>query len=170
MPESAVSALACASRLAQTRGSSPRFGVSSILAGRNSSGSMPAWLIRLTRRGEPEARTNLGRPIMVMSTPGWRANCADGRRPSWKANHAVGMRCRARRRRVRKARPARGAETSGSGAESQPQRNARPMRAIRSAVRLLFVAGGGGAEALPDPPHELVADLAIGVEPLLAVA
>jgi len=28
------------------------------------SGSMPAWLSRLSRRGEPEARTILGRPSM----------------------------------------------------------------------------------------------------------
>jgi hypothetical protein len=34
---------------------------------------------------------------------------------------------------------------------------------------LLFIARGYGAEALPDPAHQLVADVAIGVEPLLAV-
>src|SRR5579862_5690804 len=60
---SAASALLRASRVAQARGSSPRFGVSSISAGRNASGSMPAWLINASRRGEPEASTNLGRPI-----------------------------------------------------------------------------------------------------------
>src|SRR6185312_4701712 len=61
---SAASALARASRTAQARGSSPRFGVSSMSAGRSASGSMPAWLTSDSRRGEPEARTNLGRPIM----------------------------------------------------------------------------------------------------------
>src|SRR4051812_32276791 len=61
---SAASALARASRLAQARGNSPRFGVSSTSDGRSASGSMPAWLSRLSRRGEPEARTNLGRPSM----------------------------------------------------------------------------------------------------------
>src|SRR5580704_7205650 len=60
---SAASALLRASRVAQARGSSPRFGVSSISAGRNASGSMPAWLTSVSRRGEPEASTNLGRPI-----------------------------------------------------------------------------------------------------------
>src|SRR5271154_7163174 len=50
---SAASALVRASRVAQARGSSPRFGVS----------SMPAWLISVSRRGEPEASTNFGRPI-----------------------------------------------------------------------------------------------------------
>src|ERR1700744_6496288 len=60
---SAASALARASRLAQARGSSPRFGVSSMSAGRSASGSMPAWLISGSRRGEPEASTNFGRPI-----------------------------------------------------------------------------------------------------------
>src|SRR5690348_14589416 len=33
-------------------------------AGFNASGSMPAWLMSDSRRGEPEASTNLGRPIM----------------------------------------------------------------------------------------------------------
>src|ERR1700730_5120134 len=60
---SAASALLRASRVAQARGSSPRFGVSSISAGRSASGSMPAWLISVSRRGEPEASTNFGRPI-----------------------------------------------------------------------------------------------------------
>src|SRR3954469_5005407 len=59
---SAASALARASRLAQARGNSPRRGVSSTSAGRSASGSMPAWLSNDRRRGEPEARTNLGRP------------------------------------------------------------------------------------------------------------
>src|SRR5579864_4315656 len=60
---SAASALARASRVAQARGSSPRFGVSSMSAGRSASGSMPAWLMSASRRGEPEASTNFGRPI-----------------------------------------------------------------------------------------------------------
>jgi hypothetical protein len=34
----------------------------------------------------------------------------------------------------------------------------------------LFIPGGGRAEPLPDPAHQVVADFAIGVEPLLAVA
>src|SRR5262245_689167 len=38
-------------------------------AGRSASGSMPAWLISVTRRGEPEARTSLGRPIMKKNFP-----------------------------------------------------------------------------------------------------
>src|SRR5882724_9593543 len=63
---SAASALARASRLAQARGSSPRCGVSSTLAGRSASASMPAWLMSVTRRGEPDARTSLGRPIMCV--------------------------------------------------------------------------------------------------------
>src|SRR4051812_15587110 len=62
---SAASALARASRVAQARGSSPRLGVSSSSAGRSASGSMPIWLMSETRRGEPEARTNLDRPIML---------------------------------------------------------------------------------------------------------
>src|SRR6185503_18062421 len=33
-------------------------------AGLSASGSMPAWLISASRRGEPDASTNLGRPIM----------------------------------------------------------------------------------------------------------
>src|SRR5271169_5923154 len=60
---SAASALLRASRVAQARGSSPRFGVSSISAGRKASGSIPAWLISASRRGEPEASTNFRRPI-----------------------------------------------------------------------------------------------------------
>src|SRR5262249_47226099 len=64
-PANAASALARASRLAHARGSSPRFGISSSSAGRSASGSMPAWLISARRRrGEPEASTNLGRPII----------------------------------------------------------------------------------------------------------
>src|SRR5260221_3258691 len=65
MDFSAASALARARRLAQARGSSPRFGVSSTSAGRSASGSMPAWLSSDNRRGEPEARTNLGRPSIA---------------------------------------------------------------------------------------------------------
>src|SRR6266699_469437 len=61
---SAGSALARASRLAQARGSSPRTGVSSRSAGRSASGSIPAWLSSASRRGEPDARTSLGRPII----------------------------------------------------------------------------------------------------------
>src|SRR5579884_1024372 len=34
-------------------------------AGRRASGSMPAWLTSSSRRGDPEANTNLGRPITV---------------------------------------------------------------------------------------------------------
>src|SRR5262245_51266259 len=41
-------------------------------AGRSASGSMPAWLISVTRRGEPEARTSLGRPIMEQLSLGYR--------------------------------------------------------------------------------------------------
>src|SRR5208282_4710153 len=52
-----------ASLVAQARGNSPRFGVSSMSAGRSASGSMPAWLTSASRRGEPEASTNLARPI-----------------------------------------------------------------------------------------------------------
>src|SRR5258708_1460111 len=39
---------------------------------------MPAWLSRLSRRGEPEARTNLGRPSMraVCSLRGIGRECA----------------------------------------------------------------------------------------------
>ena len=36
-------------------------------AGRSASGSMPAWLISVSRRGEPEASTNLGRPIIIVA-------------------------------------------------------------------------------------------------------
>jgi hypothetical protein len=61
---SAASALLRASRVAQARGNSPRFGVSSISAGRSASGSMPAWLTSASRRGDPEAKTNFGRPII----------------------------------------------------------------------------------------------------------
>src|SRR6185295_17374352 len=64
MVESAASALARARRFASARGSSPFIGISSISVGRSASGSMPAWLSRPRRRGEPEARTSLGRPIM----------------------------------------------------------------------------------------------------------
>ena len=53
---SAASALLRASRVAQARGNSPFFGVSSTSAGRSASGSMPAWLMSASRRGEPEAR------------------------------------------------------------------------------------------------------------------
>src|SRR4029077_6538200 len=60
---SATSAFLRASRVEQARGNSPRFGVSSMSAGRNASGSMPAWLTSASRRGEPKARTNFGRPI-----------------------------------------------------------------------------------------------------------
>src|SRR5580704_3652538 len=67
----AASALLRASRVAQARGSSPRFGVSSISAGRNASGSMPAWLISVSRRGEPEASTNFGRPITAARSLRW---------------------------------------------------------------------------------------------------
>src|ERR1700733_5357400 len=63
---SAASALSRASRVAQARGSPPRFGVSSTSAGRSASGSMPAWLTSNSRRGEPEASTNFGRPITAM--------------------------------------------------------------------------------------------------------
>jgi len=41
-----------------------RFGVSSMSAGRSASGSMPAWLMSDSRRGEPEASTSFGRPII----------------------------------------------------------------------------------------------------------
>src|SRR5579862_8162522 len=68
---SAASALLRASRVAQARGSSPRFGVSSISAGRSASGSMPAWLISDSRRGEPEASTNFGRPITAARSFRW---------------------------------------------------------------------------------------------------
>src|ERR1700733_8972130 len=67
---SAASALLRASRVAQARGNSPRFGVSSMSAGRNASGSMPAWLMSTSRRGEPEASTNFGRPITAMRSRG----------------------------------------------------------------------------------------------------
>src|ERR1700691_118884 len=63
MLASAASAFIRARRTAQARGSSPRFGVSSMSAGRSASGSMPAWLMSTSRRGEPEASTNFGRPI-----------------------------------------------------------------------------------------------------------
>ena len=73
---SAASALARARRVAQARGNSPCSGISSISAGCRASGSMPAWLISVSLRGEPEARTSLGRPIMwcaVHGVPaGWR--------------------------------------------------------------------------------------------------
>src|ERR1700688_5011499 len=59
----AASALLRASRVAQARRRSPRLGVSSILAVRTASGSIPAWLTSVSRRGEPEASTNFGRPI-----------------------------------------------------------------------------------------------------------
>src|ERR1700719_1093609 len=68
---SAASALLRASRVAQARGSSPRFGVSSISAGRSASGSIPAWLISDSRRGEPEASTNFGRPITAARSCRW---------------------------------------------------------------------------------------------------
>src|SRR4051812_3644441 len=34
-------------------------------AGRSASGSTPIWLIRVSRRGEPDASTNLGRPMII---------------------------------------------------------------------------------------------------------
>src|ERR1700687_3150876 len=68
---SAASALLRASRVAQARGSSPRLGVSSISAGRSASGSMPAWLISISRRGEPEASTNSGPPITSARSCRW---------------------------------------------------------------------------------------------------
>jgi len=61
---SATSALARGQPVgAGTRQLAPFRGLVDIV-GRNASGSMPAWLSRLRRRGEPEARTNLGRPSM----------------------------------------------------------------------------------------------------------
>ena len=42
LPRACANRLARASRLAQARGNSPRFGVSSTSAGRSASGSMPA--------------------------------------------------------------------------------------------------------------------------------
>src|SRR5262245_27141829 len=37
-------------------------------AGRSESGSMPAWLISVTRRGEPDASTSFGRPIIAFQS------------------------------------------------------------------------------------------------------
>src|SRR5580693_5840778 len=71
---SAASALLRASRVAQARGSSPRFGVSSMSAGRSASGSMPAWLTSDSRRGEPEASTNFGRPITAARSCRWQGS------------------------------------------------------------------------------------------------
>src|SRR3984957_20825232 len=68
---SAASALLRASRVAEPRSRARRFGVSSISAGRTASGSRPAWLTSDSRRGEPEASTNFGRPITAARSFRW---------------------------------------------------------------------------------------------------
>src|SRR5580704_17660240 len=55
---------------------------------------------------------------------------------------------------------------AGQMADEKAGGNARDRQLLPAP---LFVAGSCGAEALPDPPHELLADLAIRIEPLLAV-
>src|SRR5262245_2945349 len=59
MAASAASAFSVDRRRASERGCSDFFGVSSISIGIRRDGSIPAWLSRSTRRGEPEARMSL---------------------------------------------------------------------------------------------------------------
>src|ERR1700688_4602380 len=70
MASSATFALVRDRRVASARGTSPFLGTSSTSAGCSESGSIPAWLMRESRRGEPDASTSLGRPIMI-SLRGW---------------------------------------------------------------------------------------------------
>src|SRR4051794_26312408 len=170
---SAASALARASRLAQARGSSPRFGVSSTSAGRSASGSMPAWLSRPRRRGEPEARTNLGRPSMRDLRVGGRGKDARG---TYRKGLGETTPLSSPRRRgpittvfhgEKEWLPQRCLNRTGRAYGSPPSRGdicvcglARRLSARRPAL----------GKALADARQQAVADVAVGLQLLLAAA
>src|SRR5262252_1464822 len=131
-------------------------------AGRNASGSMPAWLIRPTRRGEPEARTSLGRPTMRGSSVAPAA--ANGRTaraaaPSLPCHLQAG-----------EGREGPGTAIAAHASRMDPHTQPRQSLIVPSPGRHLFIAQWRSGEAVPDAAQELVANGPIGIEPLLAVA
>src|SRR5690242_19651759 len=151
-------------------------------AGFNASGSMPAWLMSDSRHGEPEASTNLGRPIMGAAL----TNRAKRERVRTARTVAEGEWYHNTRRAspppssfplplVGRVDRLSGAKAVGVGVQFGNTATPTPVASLatlptRGRVRRLLIPPTSTTEPLADVPQKLVAHGAVGVEPLLAAA